>query len=99
MQPHVENLNIDTEAIADFKIPHIPPWKQNCAEYRFDLATNKKSDTDRTTFQSKYAELKQHYYSFKPIYTDGSKDGNAVGSAAVYGDRMSPSKQILHFLG
>ena len=89
MQPHVENLNIDTEAIADFKIPEIPPWTQNCAEYRFDLATNKKSDTDRTTFHSKYGELKQHYYSFKPIYTDGSKDGIAVGSAAVYGDRIS----------
>ena len=88
-QSHVENLNIDTEAIADFKIPHIPPWSQNCAEYRFDLATNKKSDTDRTTFHSKYGELKQHYYSFKPIYTDGSKDGNAVDSAAVYGDRIS----------
>ena len=43
MQPHVENLNIDTEAIADFKIPHIPLWTQNCVEFRFDLATNKKS--------------------------------------------------------
>ena len=28
------------------------------------------------------------YFSFKPIYTDASKDGNSVATAALYGTKV-----------
>ena len=88
LEHHTANLGIDTNTIADFKLPETPPWTQRCAEFRFDLAVDKKSITDRTTFHSKYGELIANYSSFEHIYTDGSKDGEAVAAAAVYGDRI-----------
>ena len=87
MEPIVDNPDIDTESIADYKISEIPPWTLNSAEFRFDLASDKKSVTDRTVFHAKYNEIKEHYFSFKPIYTDGSKEGNSVADASVYGQR------------
>ena len=87
MEPIADNLGIDTECIADYKISEIPPWTLNSAEFRFDLASDKKSVTNRTLFHARYNEIKEHYFSYKPIYTDGSKEGNSVAAAAVYGER------------
>ena len=87
MEAIVDNLGIDTESIADYKISEIPPWTLNSAEFRFELASDKKSITDRTVFNARYSEIKEHYFPFKPIYTGGSKEGNSVAAAAVYGGR------------
>ena len=62
MEPIVDNLGIDTECIADYKISEIPPWTLNSAEFRFDLASNKKSVTNRTLFHARYNEIKEHYF-------------------------------------
>ena len=86
MEPIVDNLGIGTECIADYKISEIPPWTLNSAEFRSDLASDKKSVTNRTLFHARYNEIKEHYFSYKPIYTDGSNEGNSVAAAAVYGD-------------
>ena len=55
-------------------------------KFRFDLTSDKKSVTDRTVFHARYNEIKEHYFSFKPISNDGSKEGNSV-AAALYGER------------
>ena len=88
LEPHITNLNVDLDSIAEYKIPEIPPWTMGTAEFRFDLTSDKKSETDPNTFQVRYNEIKEHYFSFKPIYTDGSKDGNSVAAAAVYGTKV-----------
>ena len=88
LEPHITNLNVDLDSIAEYKIPEIPPWTMGTAEFRFDLTSDKKSETDPSTFQVRYNEIKEHYFSFKPIYTDGSKDGNSVAAAAVYGTKV-----------
>ena len=88
MEPHIANLNVDLDSIAEYKIPEIPPWTMGTAEFRFDLTSDKKSETDPSTFQVRYNEIKEHYFSFKPIYTDGSKDGISVAAAAVYGTKV-----------
>ena len=87
MEPIVDNLGIDTESIADYKISEIPPWTLNSAEFKFNLTSDKKSVTDRTAFHARHNEVKEHYFSFKPIYADDSKEGNSVAAAAVYGER------------
>ena len=63
---------------------HHGQWEQQS----FDLTSDKKSETDPSTFQVRYNEIKEYYFSFKPIYTDGSKDGNSVAAAAVYGTKV-----------
>ena len=88
MEPQITNLDVDLDSIAEYKIPEIPPWTMETAEFRFDLTSDKKSETDPSTFQVRYNEIKEHYFSFKPIYTDGSKDGNSVAAAAVYGTKV-----------
>ena len=88
LEPHITSLNVDLDSIAEYKIPEIPPWTMGTAEFRFDLTSDKKSETDPSTFQVRYNEIKEHYFSFKPIYTDGSKDGNSVAAAAVYGTKV-----------
>ena len=88
MEPHIANLNVDLDSIAEYKIPEIPPWTMETAEFRFDLTSDKKSETDPSTFQVRYNEIKEHNFSFKPIYIDGSIDGNSVAAAAVYGTKV-----------
>ena len=87
MEPIVDNLGIDTESIADYKISEILSWTLNSAEFRFDLMSDKKSVTNRTVFHARYNEIKENFFPYKPIYTDGSKEGNSVAAAAVYGER------------
>ena len=87
LEPHITILNVDLDSIAEYEIPEIPPWTMGTAEFRFDLTSDKKSETDPSTFQVLYNEIKEHYFSFKPIYTDGSKDGTSV-AAAVYGTKV-----------
>ena len=88
LEPYIINLNVDLDNIAEYKIPEIPPWTMGTAEFRFDLTSDKKSETNQNTFQVRYNEIKEYYFSFKPIYTDGSKDGNSVAAAAVYGTKV-----------
>ena len=84
MEPYIINPDVDLDNIAEYKIPEIPPWTMGTAEFRSDLTSDKKSETNQNTFQVRYNEIKEYYFSFKPIYTDGSKDGNSVAAAAVY---------------
>ena len=51
LEPHITNLNVDLDSIAEYKIPEIPPWTMGTAEFRFDLTSDKKSETDPSTFQ------------------------------------------------
>ena len=34
-------------------------------------------------FKNEFLEVKGQYYTYEEIYTDGSKDGNKVASAAI----------------
>ena len=88
LEPHITNLYVDLDSTAEYKIPEIPPWTMGTADFRFDLISDKKSETDLSTFQVRYSEIEEHYFSFKPINTDGSKDGNSVAAAAVYGTKV-----------
>ena len=81
MEPYIINLDVDLDNIAEYEIPL---WTMGTAEFRFDLTSDKKSETNQKTFQVRYNKIKEYYFSFKPIYTDGSKDGNS----AVYGTKV-----------
>jgi ribonuclease HI len=76
------NLNISN--IAEISLPSLPPWSMRRPIISFDLHTQAKSDEPPYV-----AKLKFYEYAFKVrnhthIFTDGSKDCQAVAAAAVF---------------
>jgi len=47
-----------------------------------------KSEVTPTIYQSKFNELLSKYDGYTRIFTDGSKSGEAVGSAAIVASRL-----------
>ena len=78
-----ENMNLDLDNIAEFKVPDVPPWTFSQPRVLFLLHNDKKSQTDPLVFRTKYHELLSNFPSYETIFTDGSKDGDTAGSACV----------------
>ena len=78
-----ENMNLDLDNIADFKISDVPPWTVCQPRVLFSLHNDKKSQTDPLVFRTKFHELSSDFPNYETIFTDGSKDGDTAGSACV----------------
>ena len=61
----------------------VPLWASKSPTYNYFLASDKKATTDPMIFKKKFLEVKEQYYTHQAIYTDGSKDGEKVASAAI----------------
>jgi hypothetical protein len=48
----------------------------------------KKSETNPSLIQQHFAEIRSITSEYSAIYTDGSKDGDRVASAAVFGQQV-----------
>ena len=57
-----------------------PPW---CIKPKIvlDLVHLKKDQTDASIYQQLFMEIRDRYRDHIPVYTDGSRDGNAVACA------------------
>ena len=55
----------------------------------FDLHTSKKSASDSLIMKQNFHILQSRYTEYQHIYTDGSKDGQKVGCAFLYGNHFS----------
>ena len=75
-------IDIDMEDLANHKISEVPLWTCKSPTYNYYLALDKKATTD-PIFKNKFLEIKEKYYTHEEIYTDGSKDGEKVASAAI----------------
>ena len=76
-------IDIDLEDVANHKISEVPLWTCKSPTYNYYLASDKKATTDPMIFKNKFLEIKEKYYTHEEIYTDGSKDGKKVASAAI----------------
>jgi hypothetical protein len=65
-------------------IPENPPWLNPKPTFNFELTQHKKSETNPLLIQQHFAEIRSVTSEYSAIYTDGSKDGDRVASAAVY---------------
>ena len=65
MEPHIDNLHVDTNVICGNKIPDTPPCLIKTAEFCFNLLACKKSSTDTPVFQTQYQGTKEEYNSYK----------------------------------
>ena len=76
-------IDVDLEDVANHKISEVPLWTYKCPTYNYYLASDQKATTDPMIFKNKLLEIKEQYYTHEEIYTDGSKDGDKVASAAI----------------
>ena len=49
-----------------------------------DLVHQKKDRTDASIYQQLFMEIRDRYRDYIPVYTDGSRDGNAMACATVF---------------
>ena len=76
-------LDCDLEDEANHKISEVPIWTFKSTTFLYNLASDKKATTDPMIFKTKFLEMEEKYYTHEEIYTDGSKDGEKVASAAI----------------
>ena len=89
IKPHLQALNIDLDTIASVEVPKCPPWELPKPKLISDLRKHKKAYTNPLIIQQHFAEIKSDYPDYSTVSTDGSKDGDRVASAALFGDRVS----------
>ena len=58
-----------------------PPWCIKPRKIVLDLVHLKKDRTDASIYQQLFMEIRDRYRDYIPVYTDGSRDGNAVACA------------------
>ena len=81
MQSVLDNSSILNENVHETVIAEVPPWTQ--PRVNLDLSNLCKKDTSFLVFIKKYNEIKDEHSYCTPIYTDGSKDNDRVGCAAI----------------
>jgi ribonuclease HI len=80
---------IDLKCIANYSIPGTTPWlllKPNFNYSLYNVGT--KSSTSPDEFLSSCSELISLYQGYENMFTDGSKQGSAVASVAVNGNKI-----------
>ena len=55
-----------------------PPWCIKPPKIVLDLVHLKKDRTDASIYQQRFMEIRDRYRDHIPVYTDGSRDGNAI---------------------
>ena len=83
MQSVLDNSIILNENVHETVIPEVPPWTLHQPRVNLDLSNLCKKDTSSLVFIQKYNEIKDEHSYCTPIYTDGSKDNDRVGCAAI----------------
>ena len=83
MQSVLDNSNIPNENVHETVISEVPPWTLHQPRVDLTLSNLCKKDTSSLVFIQKYNEIKDEHSYCTPIYTDGSKDNDRVGCAAI----------------
>jgi hypothetical protein len=71
--------------IAPIVVPEKPPWLNLKLTFNFKFTQYKTSETTPLLIQQHFAEIRSVTSEYSTIYTDDSKDGDRVASAAVFG--------------
>ena len=101
MQYVLDNSNILDGNVHETVIPEVPPWTLHQPRVNLDLSNLSKKDTSSLVFVQKYNEIKDEHSYCTPIYTDGSKDNDRVGCAAIINNisikqRLPSKASIFH---
>jgi hypothetical protein len=88
VKSHFENTDINLDDTAPIVIPEKPPWLNPRPIFNFEITQYKKSETNPLLIQQHFAEIRSVTSEYSAIYNDGSKDGDRVASAAVFGQQV-----------
>ena len=83
MESVLDNSIILNENVHETVIPEVPPWTLHQPRVNLDLSNLCKKDPSSLVFIQKYNEIEDEHSYCTPIYTDGSKDNDRVGCAAI----------------
>ena len=86
IQRILETSDFKNDNIHPSIIPEFPPWTLHKPKVILDLSELSKKDTQPEYFLERFSIIKDEYSYFIPIYTDGSKENDRVGCAAVIND-------------
>jgi len=82
-QPDLHAIGFKQEDTVQSSISATPPWLLDHPRVNFDLHCFHKDDTSPEIYRSRFHELCFYYNGFHWLYTDGSKIGDQIASAAV----------------
>ena len=74
----------------------LPPWCIEPPKIVLDLLQLKKDRTDVSVYQQLFMEIRDRYCDYILVYTDGSRDGNAVACATVFPSNTVISMRVPH---
>lgn len=77
----MEDSKIETKSLIKNSKPKTPPWLLHRPKVDTELTKFHKNSTDQHPFRQIFKEKLEQYKEYKHIYTDGSKDNDAVGCA------------------
>ena len=83
VQPDLQAISFEQRNTLQCSIPAISPWLFSHPCVNFDLHRFYKDDTAPDIYRSMFYEICASYDNFDHIYTDGSKMGDRVASAAI----------------
>ena len=74
LQPHLEDMEVDVDAISVVRPLECPPWLLQQPNILFNLSDLRKGDTCPLVFQSMLLELFCRFPKHRKVYTNGSKE-------------------------
>ena len=88
LKSHFENSDINLDDIAPIVISENPPRLNPKPTFNFEHTQYKKSETNPLLIQQHFPEIRSVTSEYSTIYTDGSKYGDRVALAAVFGQQV-----------
>ena len=86
LQPHLEDMEVDLDAISVVRPPECPPWHLQQTDILFNLSDLREGDTCPLVFQSMLLELFSRFSRHRKVYTDGSKKDKRTEMSFVCDD-------------
>ena len=83
VKPLLQSANIIQDKIETHSVPEIPSWCIRIPIIDLSLHSEKKSKSNPNLFKQNFQKLQSYYSDHEHNYTDGSKDEENVGCAAV----------------
>jgi len=81
--PELEKIGFKRNTVSRLSIPATPPWLLRHPEINLSLHSSDKAVTPPEVFKVRFYELCGRFKNFYHMYTDGSKMGHRVNSAAL----------------
>ena len=89
MSPIARDAGVDLSLVGPTILYSEPPWEPLCVSIDLSFTRFPKATTPESVYQWLFAEHRHLHPGFVPIYTDGSKSGDVVGSAYICNDYFS----------